>query len=627
MQLTKKHRNLTLAVVVAAAVASGLCSIAWEPKPDSEAALRYSFVPGDVYRYSLQLTASEQLRLTGGSGAPVDNALSVDLDLELAVRASETDRAFTTLELTLGELRTWEQSLLGTPVVESASAVKPRLAEARASIRIDDSGRIREIGYPEAAPVFFRSLVQTVLGEIQIVLGDGPSWDTWEEAPGARFAARYVRRSEQGATPVALAKRFVGVEAVRTLPLQGKTASEVDGAAAIEVEPHAYLRSVRGERRLRVTDSSATELLSSVTKFTLVRRSVEHESRGTAAPAPGQLEVLSLSDAVKSPRAPEDALRRRAAGLTRAGLVEGVRTQAGQRGPDHAAWLWRATALLRTDDGMVEELERTFADPSLDARARALIIDLLASAGSTRAQAAIRGLIASVPDRQSFETGSLINHLALVTRPEPETIAFATAHYRASSGPMRWAAALVVGGLARQLARAGEAAAAVPLVSQLSDDLRQARAPAEREALLLALGNTAAPAAEAPLLAATRNPEANLRAAAASALRRLDSPASRQALFALAADADPGVQRQAIRVLGGYALTDAELARFETMVADGRIRDGSYGELLNVVSLLEHTHPERVLAIADELSRHPLYGQVSSRTRELQARARGDVLP
>ena len=88
MQLTKKHRNLTLAVVVAAAVASGLCAIAWEPKPDSEAALRYSFVPGDVYRYSLQLTASEQLRLTGGSGAPVDNALSVDLDLELAVRAS-----------------------------------------------------------------------------------------------------------------------------------------------------------------------------------------------------------------------------------------------------------------------------------------------------------------------------------------------------------------------------------------------------------------------------------------------------------------------------------------------------------------------------------------------------------
>lgn len=631
--MMKRRLSFLLCALVCAAVGGALIA---RPARPSVTPLRFSFTAGQTLTYALYFSGNQLATTAPRSAArSLENTLSVDLDLIFSVRrvaVDPGDESGHLLALSVGEIRDWQQTLFGARVISSVEQARPFLKDAQAFISIDDSGRILALHYPAAASPLFRSFIQTALTEVQIVLGRGPTWTSVEDSPSARVAASYQIRRESSAdatAPIVLDKQFIRVEALHAWRASTELSSRVEGSVEARLQPNGYLAAVHGTRRLRAHDREGAELLSSETTFRLLRVRDQPDTTPTPTPTPALIDLVRMApgDAIHAQHSEHDALARRTAGLTRQGLVDGVRARAERRDPDQSAWLWRAVGQIRLDESVVDELEALFDDSTLGPHGRALVIDLLASAATLRAQAGMRHLIERAQAANAADAPRLLNHVALVTRPTPGTVTWVAERYRTTQGPEHWAAALVLGALARQLRQANDAAGARPIVEELGAELARATAHEQREALVLALGNTAAPEALSSIMPQTQAADASLRKSAVAALRRIESPATRQRLFELAADRVASVQREAIRVLGGYALTASDLDQLKTMIADHQIRGAAFGEVLNVVSLLEHKYPQQVLAIADELARQPIDGQVSSRTRELQARGAGRLYP
>ena len=244
--------------------------------------------------------------------------------------------------------------------------------------------------------------------------------------------------------------------------------------------------------------------------------------------------------------------------------------------------LTRARGRLECDAlAIVFEDERTSDDR------RTLILDLLASAGTPEAQIVMRRLLAlGVARRNSRTFASFVQRLGFMERPDGATLRFLVSVYAQSKHEVhevRAACAYALGAGAGRAYVWGLTDAATRAAEVLRFDLLHATSPAEKCALVTALGNAGLESDVGVILRFVEDGEGRVRCAAALALKKMHTTEARAALLGLLVAKDENVAASALSALFEQSLAQEEIVRLAELVLAGRTPLALDGRILRLI--------------------------------------------
>lgn len=291
----------------------------------------------------------------------------------------------------------------------------------------------------------------------------------------------------------------------------------------------------------------------------------------------------ALGDEAEQAR--EEALEQLIGELTPALLVADLAALDGDadRRP-RQGFVVAATAMVLRQPEVIDLLLTAWLEGYLGTRARAVTQDILASAGTARAQGAMLALLDTA--QSDAERLRLIAPLAFVRRPTRDTVDQVRRRFRSApptSDPRRALAHSLGSLLSAGAPTLGEAyvrAALDDVVSELTiadDEL-------DRAALVAALGNAGAHAELSRLLELTSDPSPTVRADVAYAMRKIPLRAARDAACELMKDPVRDVAVAAVEALGYHPLSDADVACVERLVRGGELPHELEGPLQSLLS-------------------------------------------
>jgi HEAT repeat protein len=561
------------------------------PEPAPEAAgLR--FPAGQRLHYRFEHTNTQRV-VPMADAPPIEAQADLAADLELrglgqadglwqfALSFKHFDRAV---------LRVGAQDALGDPAALQG-------LEAVVELRAD--GEIHSVRFPEGSPHTFQNLVHLVVSEIQVRLSEGVVQETTQHGVAR---SRYTPVGP-AAGPIHITRERTTYERLQATPTGP---AEVAGTAeALVTDGHLVRLDAKEHLRAGPPTHLALEARST-TRLVLV--ATDHDAR----PAPITGRRVALGAPARAPDHAERALADRVQGLTPQALLEmlqGAR-QSGQL-PHHNQSLWRAVGLLRADDALCAELGALAGEEGLSSAGRGLVLDLLASAGTPAAQAALRSALSADRVRADPKFPLLFQRLSLISLPDSATLEFLEQAYAAPGAETLGAAAFALGAAAGQTARAGDAQGRA-LADRLLHDLEEAETPDHQALRLIALGNAGLPEHLDALLAYTRAEHPEVRRAAAAALRKLDDPRAREALLDLAGDAEARVQRRALDALARRGAAEHEVNRLGDLGAT--VAESNLDAWVSLLLPFAHT-PEGQAALRSVLARELRDARIKGRIR------------
>ncbi|HEY2517252.1 MAG TPA: HEAT repeat domain-containing protein [Polyangiaceae bacterium] len=618
------------ACVVLALVAGGALSYrAFGPKvaavvaPDAPP-LALHFEPGTTLHYQLAWSGEQRGRIFQGDTSATqpgeDTHATTRIDMALRatffVEAVKKDEAL--LVMTITDVDRYGFHILGGEVFPSHEGAAKALIGHRARVRVAASGEALDVAFERDAPDVFMNVVQWIVARSAISLGGSGggvrSWDAYERGPFGLSAVRYARLDDGGVgrarTRYTSFDAFAGGADPRAFEeptLDGHTTAHLQAGV---------LQDLEEDERVKVVSHAGEPELEGGASFHMLLTQVDRAGAAPAAVAYGAPSPAGTPIVGRETRA--QLLDQRIDGLTPEQLLADVRTYAnGGVMPQHTRWLWRASGLLKRDPSLAAELAKTATAKGATDTARALVLDLLASVGDASAQAAMREILDSSALASSGARPGLLQRVSFLDAPDEKTIDSVVAAMRAGKqkgwSDLRFAAAHAVAAASRAVAKNGDDATARQLVRRLDDEVRTAETPQAKAALLGALANASIPEAAAVAAPFASSDDADLREAAAEAVKRTDTADAKEMLFALLGDPDPSVEAAAIASLAARSLDATDWQRIASVVETGRVVAGLDGPLLNLASSYAGLSPSVAEVIA--------FVGARAGTPELRARA------
>jgi hypothetical protein len=541
---------------------------------------RLGFVAGKAYAYDLSVRSTQR-------ATPRPDATPIEADLDLAgalvVRCYEATGDKLRLGISFDTMTKAKLTVSGAATLADAATLRGN----EALVTMDVHGKVERYELAKSAPDSFKALMPSILALLQVTLPNDASvlWESDDTTMLGRARAHYAA----GEDPRRIERQHLRYSSLSGAPSTTKPelatidSSDVlvfgddDVLASMHVQEHVVLTTVLDAH------VDAELRLTGVTSFTgapMVSADLETHAPGERAAA-GDME--------------HQMLRQLAGDLTmpRLELVALAHTPGARLPP---GFLTSAVALLKLDPELCGGLVDIFERPGTSLASRALLLDMLASAGHPRAQAAIRDALGSAiaqNDPRAF--GTLLQRVGMVPSPEPATVDFAFHTYdSAKNRDIKAASAFALGaamgarGLDPSLARYGD---------RLRKDMRAARTSADRVTLLAALGN-GANARDASLIASyAHDADASVRRQAALSMRRTKTPEAKNTLFGMLGDSDSGVGMAALSSISDGALGEADLGRLATMVGTPKMSGMLHESLITTVGAEMETHREQAIAV------------------------------
>lgn len=494
-----------------------------------------SFIPGRVYRYAFSWSNDSAGR--GPAILPADVPVTGGLELAgvLTVRAlapsGDSRMIAVSIEgLEQAELRVFDSNVLADPSV---------LLHATAYVELPADGELRRVFVPPDMPPITRRMLTGLLGRIDLhTAAEGSAVSTQ-----GLVRARYAR---EGST----IRREI-VESVRTDANAGHDAGapEVRGDGLLVLDPSGEVSRLESYDVLTIASDDERPLLRAGTRFEAVRESV-HDEPLVACPDLEGLDELDLWDPPDDAEARREMARRYADGLTSFEASMTIRAAGNGLLPPRG-FAVRAVGMLRGWPERAQDLLELY-ESSTDDRARLLVFDLLASAGTEEAQRVLLELAGRDAVRDGELYPELVQRFGFVPRPLPElgehlleAEALAQSSDRAES---RRALLYPMGAVARRLGDA-DPVIAEALLERARVALQQSEVAEDTIAALAGLGNAGRVQDYERIAERTRAEDPFVRGMAAVALRHLRTTASVDRLLEMLADPDPYVARKALGVL------------------------------------------------------------------------------
>ncbi len=571
------RRRLIATVLAVATTVSGYAfyrhSAAGEPVVVSTG-LR--FQPGLEYRYELSWQGQQHGVVGTDLAAPPRLLGDVDIAATLLLRGVSDDGKQSLVEARLQPGKRHHMSVLGLDVYSTDKAFDDVFAGRRAFMRVDHEGRVVDMRFAPADPTTYKETMQWLLAQTQFIVPASPlkEWRAEEEGPFGKSRTLYHRPEGKG-EPIERTRasytELVLPNGVGTIPPDqvasaGSTRGQLDARGCLEqLVIDEQLRSNLGAKQ-EVASLSLHMALKSVERATMADIDLT------------QLEVRQPGEVVVS----EDMRRRMfaaaAAGLTGEQLIADLARFDGHP-PEAKRWMWRAVGLLELNPELASSLIEPFGKARLDGKR--LILDLLASAATPQAQAAMRTILGDAGLRQDPHYPELVQRFALVETPDPANARFLQDSYETAHGndaPGAYASVVALGSTVGHLS-ASSNQAFVKQAKHYNQVLRDQLAHSDgdenaRAAFVMALGNAKMDENAGLLASKTHDESSGVRAAAATALRSYGDQGSFNALLDIMGDSDSNVLQAAVRALAERDLSGGEIEALVTAILDGRTAPG-----------------------------------------------------
>ena len=630
MKTTPRRHTLGIVLALLALPAATMGGLALAPRflrraavettdPSSAAqGSRPTWPKGREARYELVWEGDTQVDVTPGAGAsPVEG--SYRLAGELVVRGLGDTEGGTLVALSFASLETHSLRAMGAELLPDDTAARALLVGREAWLVVDASGTVKATWLTASDPGPFKDVVRAIAAHLSLSVPASAEedWTASELTELGRAETHYRRSGARGET---LARTHVRYDQLFAVPADGcgGCVPEIVSRGEVELgEDGAVLRIDEGERVL-LGKAAGAPMVRARSVFQLVRRDVVDVSIAAHIVFdPATLERRTLAERSDDKPSAQVMLARRIGGLTERDLVAGIDLYAESgKLPEIPGFLTKASGLLLADPTLCGALAARFARPESTTRARALSLDLLASAGSKEAQAAMREALQSPAARKEAAAYPLLfQRLSLLARPDAETgrfVANAYAHAAQGDRTVRDATAYALGAVAGRLVRAGSEGEARALAAGLRNDLARADDPRDRAALIGALGGAHLPEVVATLASFAHDDAPAIRDATARALGDARTPEARAALLPLATDPDADVQLTAWKSLQGQDLRAEDIHALREAVTGGKTSVSNDARLVGL--LAEHgDRPEDVRA---------MLGYMLTRTTDLRLAGR-----
>ncbi|NOK19686.1 HEAT repeat domain-containing protein [Corallococcus carmarthensis] len=551
-----------------------------EASPDT-VPLRFRFPEGQHWTYQLDYQAQSRVRLSGQGAAASSLAGQIHLAGDLVLRGHGARGATQWVGLRLERLQTHSLKVLGHELLPDAASVEAVFGGREALLELSGEGTLQAVSFREEDPALFKNTVQSLVGELQVVLRDGASWSEQETTARGIARTEYEKLGED-AEAVRLLKRRAEYVELRGMGQGGtvRLASRFEADVARE----GVLERLAGTETVERLGADGTPSASSEVRVSL-KRGASGRFVVEAPVDASALQRLAPGVLVVDPKVRAQMLAQQVDGLTAEQLFSLLEAHAdGGIMPDHNHFLLQATGLLEQQPELCARLVDFFERPSLQPKGRALVLDLLAGAGTPRAQEALVRALSTKAAREDSRYGLLLSRLSLVAAPTVDTVRFAERTYAQTQGTAHIAGAYALGATAGALYRQEQTPEARAAVGRLASDLRAASSPEEQAHLLLGLGN-AGVADQVPLIAShatAQSPE--VRRASAKALRKIPTPEATQVLLTLASDGAVPVQSSALESLGRRPLDEGMLMDLRDLTLSGGVKAENYHALVSLVA-------------------------------------------
>lgn len=582
VRVTKKRAAVVAVVVLAAAGAvlglrargtSGAAAGAPSAAAAKDAARHAHVVwkKGAAHHYRFAWHAASKVT-TEGTTLDGDVALSGELVVRgLGAAAAASPDALVAVQI--AQLSEERVTMLGKDAIAAGDAGSAAGQEALAVVT--DAGAVSRVHLPRSAS----PLVKAVLRGLVVQLGTTASppdvrmWAAEEVGPAGDASVVYLAeeggsftRTRRSYGKLLVAPALAAEQRTDTLADHGGGAVGPDGTLLRLDDDETFTTEGREGEGARVTLRNVLSLAHLRTEAFAAPELASVDASRFETVRAGEL-ASAASDGA--------SLAKLAEGLTVEILEDRVSlAQPGKASPN--GFVTRGAAFLTLHPEACDALVGYALDNDVGARGRELTADLLASAGTKEAQRALRTLVtAPAVLADPVLARRLVQRFSLVGAPEKETVAFLTTRYGAARSAhdddAALAAAYAMGSTARKLAKKGDAEEASRAVGTLVRDLRAASKTPEKKGLLTALGNAAPREEERTLADYTHDGDPTVRAAAAHALRGIDTASARATLEGLASDADPAVGREALGALGAQKLAPEDAATLADAVVNGSV--------------------------------------------------------
>jgi hypothetical protein len=571
-------------------------------------AYRFAWPSGSRYLYDLSWTAEQKAQV-----AEAGLAGSLGIEGRLALRSFGERDGATLLGLSFVSLARPEMRLAGKPLLGDDASLARALVGPEAFVEIEPTGKVRGVRFAAGAPPVFQQVVMGLVGELEVTVPAAPA-ARWSAALHTLSGEAKVEWRVRASAPARLARRTLGYEALHLVAGGQVGDARVDGDADVTLAAAGHVEHLAAREQVAAAGASSRSRLG------LELRAVEAFDPGAGPDLTG-LARATLGQPISSPETERRLLEARVGDMTAERFLADLDVAlAGGTLADHDRWLWQAVGLLQLHPELCARLPALFADAHTDARGRALVMDLLASAGSAEAQAALREILAGDVAHADHDYGLLLQRTSLLAHPDGDTVDLVTATMdeAASSGDAhtRYAAAWSLGAMAGKVDDAG----GERLSKRLADALAAAGDGEERAALLGALGNTGRAADAAAIVAHAGDADPDVRAAA---LRALHHHADDQIelLFDRLGDAAVQVKAAALMSLGEAHLGEAHYARLAACALSGVLPPALDGVLLDLVARQPVTmSPGLTSLLTLVIGRHDTDPSVAARARALLVR-------
>lgn len=580
---------------------------------------RLAWEPGRAYVYTMSARTSQRARIGAGAAAQVVEG-ELDLVGQLVVRCLAAQGGKFTLGISLRELSTASLVVSGAKGLADAHELEGK----ELVVEMDDLGHAGRMLARKSDGATASYILQAMVTLLHVSLPEGPSasWELDEPALLGRAHARY--RADASAAPRAaphaprsLAREHASYLSLLAVPDFAATASaRVDGEDHVAFADDGALASVRVNEHVVVPGAPDARLVADVVaEFSLARR----ETFVREPIALAEMEEQKPGAVIGGADVRRAMLEQLAGNLTLARL-ESTLAAYGGGAKLESGFVTAAAAFLKLNPAYAGALVEMFERGDTNGAMQALVLDLLVSASTPAAQAALRDALASDAARRDPKMyPHLIQRLAFVMGPESATADFAFKLYTSSApSSAHTAAAYALGSTMGALARSGSRAKVAAYDARMKTDLARARSPEQRVTVLAALGNAGLPENVTAIRAYARDESARVRKEAAIALRKTDVPEARGALLDLLGDGDASVARAALGSIGDQRVDGdrlRELARF----ASGRGYPGELNEGFLTIASGQSESRDAAAALARAVLAKTQDGRTQARARMILA--------
>jgi hypothetical protein len=567
------------------------------------AALRWK--PGHRYVYALQMSGEQTLDSTLLAGASSGNS-ALAYTGRWIVRPTVSASGALWLAVTFAEVEHAGLTVLGEAELSQTDAVRSQLEGQLAWIELDSRGAF--VGVPPEATHLAQHFASYLARELRLELPPegAERAEIVEDAEVGRVSGRVEFLGERD-SGFAFRRVRDGLMQMRVFggePAPGGSNTLQSQLDAL-LQRDGTLQQLESRETVKVVEASGKALFAGASTLGLRLLAVELDPAHASLQAPARSQALGV--VAVSAAADRRALEQRVGAHDMEAVRKGLSAFVGNaEGPVFRKWLWQTVGLLKLRPELCAELVAIVTQEESGAAARALTADLLAAAGHSHAQAALRQLLISAAAKRDGEAAATMMHqrLAFVAFPDADTAQYAEAVWKDAAGSLQKAAAQTLGSVASGVALRGDRQEASRLVGALAAQLTESADPELRASLIRGLGNAGAVSPEEEIATWSHDDAVSVRLAVASALRNPQSDEAKATLVELVADASAAVAGEALRSLGPAALSAVQVEAVTEALEAGLV---SPTQLLHVISFVE-THvqrPEARAAIAEAYLHSP----------------------